>query len=91
MGVAVIHRLGFDSRGEDQLADGVHAHVAAGNECLELRWAVAQAVEARELIGAETADDRADAAGRLIDYLAVLGVEGAGRGGVVCDERRWHA
>ena len=91
MGVAIVHRLGFDPRGEGSIADCVHANVAAWNERLKLRRAVPQKIEARELIGAEAADDRADAAGRLVDHIAVLGVESAGRGGVAGDERRWHA
>ena len=81
----------MDPGGEDPLADGVHADVGAGHEGLELRRAVAQEIEPRELVGPEAADDRADAAGRLEDHLAVLGMEGAGGGGVVGHERRWHA
>ena len=91
MGVAVVHRFGLNPGGEDPVADGVHADVVAGNERLELRRAVAEEMQARKLVGAEAADDRADAAGRLVDNLAVLGVKGASRGGVAGDERRGHA
>ena len=91
MGVAVVDRVGLDPGGEDPLADGVHADVAARNEGLKLRRPVAEQIEARELVGAEAAHDRADAAGRLVDHLAVLGVKRARRGGVAGDERRRHA
>lgn len=62
MGVAVVHRLGLDPGGEDRVADRVHTDVAAGNEGLELSWAVAQECKPSLLGRAETADDRADAA-----------------------------
>ena len=74
-----------------RVADGVHADIVAGNERLKLSRAVAEKIEAREMVRAEAADNRADAAGRLVDHLAVLGLKGAGRSGIAGDERRWHA
>ena len=79
MGVAVVHRVRLDRSGEDGRADRVHADVAAGNESLELRRTVAQAIQPRELLVADAAHDRSDSARRLVDHFAVLRLKGAHR------------
>ena len=91
MGIAVVHGLGFDPGGENAIADGVHTDIVAGNERLKLSRTVAEKIEAREMVGSEAADNRTDAAGRLVDHLAVLGLKGADRSGIAGDECWWHA
>ena len=80
MGVAVVHRLGLDPGGEDPVADSVHADIAAGNERLELRRAVTEDIETRaRWSGPRRRTIERMPLCRLVDHLAVLGVEGAGR------------
>ena len=90
MRVAVVHRLRPHPHGENPVSYCVHPHVVAGHIGLELGRTVSQELETGEAIRLEAADDRADAASRLVDHRTVRRVEGARGFGIVCHEGwRW--
>ena len=91
MRVAIVNRIGINSRGKNLLADSVHADVVARNERLKMRRPVGEQVETFELVRTEPTDNRADTTRRFVDHVSVLGMERTHRHGVAGDERRRHA